>query len=361
MVSMARSILAGLARPAAVAPVPVSAEPHYSGSRDPCQLITATTLARYAPGTSVTPQPQTSGTPGSSSGSLQQCSWGSNNLLVLLTLWSYPNATGAAEDFSTDAQAMSRSTAQVKVTGSQWMSDVGERAVALFQTRPGTGQGVELFVWSGNAKIDLWLNYSGSATPGRIALVTASIAMARDILAALARPAASSQPHGPLYASPSDACALVKASTLAAYAPGAARAPGLGELQGAGGSQTFDCAWSADGGSIDLNLSIYTSADGAQGGFEFDLEQAHKQLDTAIHGTQPVKGLGEQATALFETQMGDSPGVQLYVWSGNAEIQVSFSNVPFSTPVSRAAMLAADTAITRDVLADLHRKAGSAG
>ena len=43
----------------------------------------------------------------------------------------------------------------------------------------------------------------------------------------------------------------------------------------------------------------------------------------------------------------------LYVWSGNADFQVSFTDLPSGTPTSRAAKLAADIAMARDVLAAL--------
>jgi len=67
-----------------------------------------------------------------------------------------------------------------------------------------------------------------------------------------------------------------------------------------------------------------------------------------------VRGLGEQAIAIFETTMGNSPGVDLYVWSGNVVVEMSYSDVPFGgPPLSRAGKLAADIAMARDVLAGL--------
>ena len=67
-----------------------------------------------------------------------------------------------------------------------------------------------------------------------------------------------------------------------------------------------------------------------------------------------MKGLGDQAAAVFETSLG-YPDVDLYALSGNAEIQMSFSDLPFSPTLSRAQKLAADIAMIRDVLADLPR------
>jgi hypothetical protein len=179
--------------------------------------------------------------------------------------------------------------------------------------------------------------------------------MARDILAALAGPAASFQPHGPLYASPSDACALIKASTLAAYAPGAGSGSITAQPTPIGGPEDFNCSWYPDTGIVSLDVNIYTDTDSAQGGFETDLQSEDQSPFTTVRGTQPVKGLGEQATAFFETGLGNSPTVTLYVWSGNAEVQLSYSQEGATTPVSRAVMLAADIAMARDVLSDLPR------
>jgi hypothetical protein len=177
MISMAQDILDSLAQPSVVAAVPVSPEPHYTGSPDPCSLITAATLATYAPGATAQPT-------GSAS-----CSWGS----VLLTLSSFADAASARQSFDINAQANSRTIAGETVTGSVWMPDLGEEATAIFQTRSATGQGVAMIVWSGNVEISLW--YAGPASPSsapvtppvRATLLAGGIAMARDVLASLTR------------------------------------------------------------------------------------------------------------------------------------------------------------------------------
>jgi hypothetical protein len=192
MISVARGILAALAEPAAVASVPVSAEPHYTGSPDPCLLISAATLATYAPHATAKPQPAASGT---GSPRMATCSWGSSSKTVLLTLSSFPDAASARQNYEIDAQANSRSISGETVTGSVWMPDLGEEATAIFQTRSGSSHGVAMIVWSGNAEISLWYAATGSAPlqpeqaapPDRATLLAGGIAMARDVLAALAR------------------------------------------------------------------------------------------------------------------------------------------------------------------------------
>jgi hypothetical protein len=184
MVSMARGILAALAQPAAVASVPVSPEPHYVGSHDPCSLITTATVATYAPGATVKPQPAVGG---SGPPQMSSCSWNSKSGTVLLTLSSFPDAVSARQSYDLEAQANSRSIAGETVTGSVWMADLGEDAAAIFQTRSASDRGVALIVWSGNAEISLWYAATGSAPPARATLLTGAIAMARDVLAALPR------------------------------------------------------------------------------------------------------------------------------------------------------------------------------
>jgi hypothetical protein len=64
--------------------------------------------------------------------------------------------------------------------------------------------------------------------------------------------------------------------------------------------------------------------------------------------------LGDQATAIFETSLG-FPEVDLYALLGNAQIEMSFGDLPFSPTLSRDEKLAADIAMIRDVLAGLPR------
>jgi hypothetical protein len=179
MISMAQDILDSLAQPSAVASVPASPEPHYTGSPDPCSLITTATLATYAPGATAKPAAAGSGS--------ASCSWGSKSNSVMLTLSSFADAASARQSFDINAQANSRTIAGETVTGSVWMPDLGEEATAIFQTRSASGQGVAMIVWSGNAEISLWYAGTGSTPPARTTLLAGGIAMARDVLVGLSR------------------------------------------------------------------------------------------------------------------------------------------------------------------------------
>lgn len=178
MISMAQDILDGLAQPSAVASVPVSPEPHYAAPSDACPLITAATLAAYAPGATVKPAAS-----GSGSAQVTSCSWGSKTNFVLLTISAFPDAVTARQNFQVDAQANSRSISGETVTGSAWMPDLGEEAAAIFQTRSGSGQGVAMIAWSGNVEISLW--YAATTPADRATLLAGGIAMVRDVLAGL--------------------------------------------------------------------------------------------------------------------------------------------------------------------------------
>ncbi len=75
-----------------------------------------------------------------------------------------------------------------------------------------------------------------------------------------------------------------------------------------------------------------------------------RQLADKVTGTRPVRGLGDQATALFEVSI-TVPTVELFVQSGNMLIDARYAD-PVEAPVlSQAGKLAADTAMARDVLA----------
>jgi hypothetical protein len=176
MISMAQDILDSLAQPSAVASVAASPEPHYTGSPDPCSLITTATLATYVPGATAQPSRSSS------------CSWGSKTSSVLLTLSTFADAASARQSFDINAQSNSRTIAGETVTGSVWMPDLGEEATAIFQTRSAGGQGVAMIVWSGNVEISLWYAGTGSTPPARATLLAGGIAMARDVLADLPHP-----------------------------------------------------------------------------------------------------------------------------------------------------------------------------
>jgi hypothetical protein len=116
------------------------------------------------------------------------------------------------------------------------------------------------------------------------------------------------------------------------------------------------CAWDPDDGELFLTVSVNPSIDEAQSSYQFDLQFARKDSNTKFNGSQPVKGLGTQATAIFNTGPDGDPAVELDVWSGNAVIDMTFDSSSILGPApSRAGMLAADIALARDALASLKR------
>jgi hypothetical protein len=352
LISVARGILADLARPAIVSAAPVSAVPRYAGSRDPCRLITPATLAKYASGASLTPgiAPKASASP--SGAQTSTCTWAAGGFFILLNLDVFPNALRAREGFDADAQSLSQSGSGTPVTGTRWLESLGEEAAALFQTRS-SSHGVEILVWSGNIELDYWFGDTVVPAPANAALLAGGLAMARDGLAALASPSASSYRQRPVYASPRDACPLVRASTLARYAPGATIDRTFG-LPSSPGQQVSNCAWDAQNGDLALTVTIYTGADGALGGYEFGVKFDSGSPGSVVEKVQPVNGLGDQATAILETSLRE-PQVDLDVVSGNAEIELSDTDLLFGPALSRVDLLAAEIAMIRDVLADLPR------
>lgn len=359
LVSVARAILADLARPVAVSAAPVSPEPHYAGSRDPCRLITTATLARYATGAGVDASPGTSKDFTGARTSI--CNWTADNVYIELRLVTFPDAASAQRGFFEDAQSFSQSGKALGITGTRWLPDLGEQAVVLDETRD-TQQGVEILVWSGNIELDYWYagygsySNSGLPPPTPATLLAGGIAMARDGLAAVARPSTSSYPGGPVYASPPDPCSLVKASTVARYSPGVTYDPNqIPEQVG----PISSCSWSGPaagpGAILGLSLTVGSDADEALSLYRIGLQEASQGLSTIPgDGTQSVPGLGDQATAVFDT-LGGSPEVELFLVSGNAEIETTIVDSVLAPALSRAQNLAADVAMARDVLADLAR------
>jgi hypothetical protein len=109
--------------------------------------------------------------------------------------------------------------------------------------------------------------------------------------------------------------------------------------------------------SITLIVTIESDPDSAQGSYEFDTQASRKNENGFIFtGARPVTGVGQQAEAVFQTMDG-SPSVTLYVWSGNAELEIGATDLglSFGAPLSQAEKLAADTALARDVLTRLRR------
>ena len=353
MISMARDALAALAQPAS-APAPADRVPGRRAALcrpDPCRMVSTATLARYIPGSVFSaPLGGPAMSPGASTAG--ECSWSSADFAGFMTFYTYRDAVTADRVFAGKAGAQSSGTAGT--AGMRSVDDLGEAAQATVRNQDGKAS-VDLVVWSGNAELDYTYNdlRPGSAARSeRARLLAAVIAMARDGLAALADPAVAAFPRGISYASPRHPCQLVKASTVARYAAGATGQ----QLSDSGTSGDRTCAWDPDDGSLFLAVSVSPTIDDAQSSYQFDLQFARKDSIKKFNGSQPVNGLGTQATAIFSTDPAGEAGVELDVWSGNAVIEMTFDSSSILGPApSRSVMLAADIAMARDALASLKR------
>ncbi|HEU5385610.1 MAG TPA: hypothetical protein VFX25_07625 [Streptosporangiaceae bacterium] len=111
--------------------------------------------------------------------------------------------------------------------------------------------------------------------------------------------------------------------------------------------------WNADDGtSVALTLQLSAGVDGAQAAFHADVGT----IGVTVTGVRAIPDLGDEAVASYSLEPG-AAHVQLYVLSGNAELEIGATDLglSFGAPLSRAEKLAADTALTRDVLARLHQ------
>jgi hypothetical protein len=341
--SMAADILDALARPSSVPPPAagrVTRENHYAGRRDACQLVSAATAARYAPGAFLAPLTGAASPP-----QISGCSWIGDSASISLTLHLSSGPADAQRRFIANASAIGST-----VTGAQWLPSLGESAAASYKLEPASAR-VSLYVWSGNAELEYsyTVKRSGLRLLDRSAPLTGVIAMARDGLAALGRPAASAYPSGPRYVKPKDTCTLVRPATLARY--------GISETDEGGAviSGESQCAWGSDSVSISLFIMIESDPDSAHGDFQFDVQYDHENRDgSTFTGARAVNGLGQQAEAVYQVQSG-LPAVSLYLWSGNTEVNLSAEDIGFGSPLSRAGKLAAEIAMARDVLARLDR------
>jgi hypothetical protein len=348
-------------------------------------MVSGASLAKYMPDATSSPQ----GRPSSSTDQEGACTWSSitggqdRSLLVQVDVFgSSTGLTKAQQDYK--RRVFAPSCCKGVTVSTRPVTGLGDQAIAqvittsMSQGAEPSPPGINLIVRSGNADIDLAYGHLpvGSARP---ALTTAAelagaIAMSRDVLAALANPvaaasaaaapsaaspaAASPSPQGPHYASPHDPCRLVRAATLARYAPGAASKQLPAPVDTVPGTpQLSNCGWIALNGSLVLDLTIDADSASAQQGYEFAVQYArHNANGITFNGVQTVTGVGQHASAIFQTvsiASGESHTVVLFVWSGNADIEISFTHEPFGSEPSRATKLAADIAMARDVLAAL--------
>ena len=374
---------AGIAAAAAVAAIVPAAPPaaprmEYTTLPAPCSMLTTATLARYAPDATGEPS---SGKP-SSTDRGDNCSWLSDrtnegvSLYLTVDLYGPSDALARAER-AYDGWARARCPCRGDTLAKQAVPDLGDQATNLFITPtpstatltvPWTVPEILLAVRSGNAVIivDYAVDAGANAPPrpANATLAAAAIAMAREALASLSGhpyaqtavpgPPAPASPSSPglLYADPRDPCALVKASTLARFVPGASVDGPPVSGSSPGEPQAYECTWNAndDSSDLDLHVTIYASPEDAEQVLRSDLGAlTGSGIGPPYPGAQAVRGLGNQAFAFFQNDVGT---MTLYIWSANAEIEVSFSTY---VSLPRAGMLSADVAAARDVLASLPR------
>jgi hypothetical protein len=269
---------------------------------------------------------------------------------------------------------------------------LGDHAVAELETLAAGNQEVDVVVWSSNAVVTLSYQVWALQGPAPLTLaaqLTDVAAIARDSLSRLAHPASTapaSAPPGPRDAHPAPACALLPRATVTRYVPGAT--PGVqlpnqdlpvpgsspwapGPLSSLLPVQTGgQCLWSTAPASpqqveqsLEVGVIVYGSANGATEAaqnFVADVQSQEQGIrgSFTVTGNQPVTGLGQQAKAVYSNLTGYGlpvPSVMLLTWSGNAEVVVTYTvpNARPRHPIPDAALLAAATAVTRDVLTAL--------
>jgi hypothetical protein len=346
----------------------------YTSLPAPCAMLTSATTTRYLPGatSSQTNEPSGGATRAGA------CTWSSissgEDRTLLLQVNVYDSSSGlssAQHAYDKEVPASGCQCQGYKVV-KQSVSGVGDQATALFTTSAAVKTGpwhvpaINLMVRSGNANINVGYIVAAIGTapppPSNAALLAATVTMAHNVLAALARPeAVSAVPapsQGPRYVSPHDSCTLVTWKTISTYAPGASAqlVPAPGQTP-ASAPQLSSCAWTSPNASVSLYVSIYPDVTSAKQGYEFGVQVSRKNVNgMTFTGSQQVTGVGQQAIAAFDNMFKNSHAVTLYAWSGTAELQIVFTDSATGTsPPSHATKLAGDIAIARDVLAALPR------
>lgn len=119
------------------------------------------------------------------------------------------------------------------------------------------------------------------------------------------------------------------------------------------------CYWDTQGSStLSVQVNIYDSATGGlgpQAGYEFWVQNGEVSAvgDTVVR-TEPVRGVGDQATAIYlANSQTSTQGVTLVTWSGNAVVQVTYEVGANTAAPPRDVQLAAAIAFTRNALARL--------
>jgi hypothetical protein len=190
--TLARDVLAVLARPATAAPVTIAGpgRPSYSTPPHACRLISAATLHAYMP--SATADTSSPDTP---TGVMSDCFWVTPSVDAMLSLrvnvyGSAQGILGPQAGYETNVQLQDQSGDGTTVLRTAPVAGLGNQATGIYisSSRPAS-QGVTLLVRSGNAVIQLTYQVYGNPAlappPARTAQLAVATALARAVLASL--------------------------------------------------------------------------------------------------------------------------------------------------------------------------------
>jgi hypothetical protein len=194
-VTLARDVLAVLARPATAAPATMAApaKPGYGVPAHACRLVPAAVLRSYLPGATASTD-----TPDTPTGGVSDCFWSTQSgglptlFLTVAIFGSAQGEVGPLAAYETEVQQQEQNGGGTTVLRAQPVTGVGAQATAIQTTSSRLGsQGVTLVVMSGDAVVQLTYQASGGAgqgqgsPPSRAAQLAAVTVLARAVLAAL--------------------------------------------------------------------------------------------------------------------------------------------------------------------------------
>jgi hypothetical protein len=357
-------VLAHAASAAAVAPLPTGPD-YATAAANACSLVGEPTLVAHLPGATDLTQPYRRlwSPSGSRSGGCEWVTPGLTSLTLAVNVSRSPEPIIDALQNYESAVATDERNAD---GGTRPVRGLGDRATAVIGVKTGTSSaGTDLFVWSGNAEIELDFSTIAESSPGvptppneadqRAAL----IAVAHNVLATLAHPGAASPPQAgsatawPRYRLPLHSCPLVSAATLADYMPDATVDQSADSPSApVDGMQKTACVWRTQASLLAVWIGLYSGVSGlagAQQEFESDLLADRSPAGEMITGTSQVRGVGNLATSITESDA-KSQTVILLVWSGDTVIEVDYH---VGTRTDVAARVSAAKSVASDVLTHL--------
>jgi hypothetical protein len=359
------TVAAAIAVGATTAARPVPQRLAYTRLAPACELVSAAHLVKYLPGATGKP----TNVPAEGAQDDAACSWSSGAAMMGVRTYLYDSSDGLTQAQQTYRRSVpAPCTCKDYTLSTQYVAHLGNQATAVFTRAPIGPSGsalmattVDVLVRSGNVIISVYYYVTpliGGPTlqPTSAALLAATITMVRDALAGLARPAAltavpltvPSPVPGPLYAGLPHPCTLLRPRTLARYVPGAT-AQQLGY-----GFNVGDCSWIGRRVQVTLDVDVLPDYGTAERYYRTAVQQDKvPPAGTTFTGSEPVKGLGQQATADFQAEPLDVTLLSLQVWSRNADIDLTVDDLLYGPALSRAAKVALATTLVRAVLADL--------